>query len=388
MKWTRPADLLAQLHKLWDQGRILASLVTEEPLFPRRLAVSRPTSAEMAAQFESVRAWIRELRTLPRCRIESRTVKHRVLGTNEVPAEAWIDSFDDAVALTGKRKEVARFSALLAATRRGQPEWLPWLAQKPLQALALADDWDRFLAIAAWCRAHPRPDLYLRQIDIPGVHSKYIEAHRGPLSELLDLVLPPEAIDLAAIGTSRFAARYGFRDKPVRIRLRSLDPDGMTSWPGQDITLTTDSFARLEPPVSKLFITENEINFLAFPMVERSLVIFGAGYGFEMLSRARWLQHCRIYYWGDIDTHGFTILDQLRHQFDHVDSFLMDRATLLAFEAHWGHEEKPTRRDLPRLTAKEAALYDDLRDNRLGKNLRLEQERIGFNWVVSALAEI
>jgi hypothetical protein len=40
---------------------------------------------------------------------------------------------------------------------------------------------------------------------------------------------------------------------------------------------------------------------------------------------------------------------------------------------------------LSRLNTEERALYDDLRDNRLGKNLRLEQERIGFGWVEKAL---
>ena len=40
-----------------------------------------------------------------------------------------------------------------------------------------------------------------------------------------------------------------------------------------------------------------------------------------------------------------------------------------------------------RLTAAERALYDDLRDVRIGRNLRLEQERIGFGWVASALGE-
>ena len=34
---------------------------------------------------------------------------------------------------------------------------------------------------------------------------------------------------------------------------------------------------------------------------------------------------------GDIDTHGFAILDTLRARFDHVESFLMDRDTLMAF---------------------------------------------------------
>lgn len=46
---------------------------------------------------------------------------------------------------------------------------------------------------------------------------------------------------------------------------------------------------------------------------------------------------------------------------------------------------RKTLRDLARLNHEERALYDDLRDNRIRKNLRLEQERIGFGWVETAL---
>ncbi|WP_442499686.1 Wadjet anti-phage system protein JetD domain-containing protein [Methylobacter sp. sgz302048] len=206
--------------------------------------------------------------------------------------------------------------------------------------------------------------------------------------ELLDRVLPSEAIDRAACGVSQFAKRYGFRDKPVRIRFRVLDPEHSLFGLAQDITLDAESFARFDPPAARVFITENEINFLAFPLVKNSLVIFGAGYGFEMLARAEWLSRCRIHYWGDIDTHGFAILDQLRGQFGHVESFLMDRDTLQTFEPLWGEEGKQTLRDLPRLNPEEAALYDDLRDNRIRKNLRLEQETISFGYVKSALSEL
>jgi len=122
--------------------------------------------------------------------------------------------------------------------------------------------------------------------------------------------------------------------------------------------------------------------------VADGLIVFGAGYGFETLAQAPWLLRCRMHYWGDIDTHGFAILDQLRAHFAHVDSFLMDRETLFAFETQWGEEDKQTLRDLPRLKPSERALYDDLRDNRLRRNLRLEQERIGFGWVESALAAL
>jgi hypothetical protein len=210
------------------------------------------------------------------------------------------------------------------------------------------------------------------------------------LIELLDRVLAPEAVDQSATGVSQFARRYGFRDKPERIRFRILDPRHALLPGGEihDLTLDAPSFAALDCRVPRVLITENAINFLALPPMQDTMVVFGAGYGFDTLGRTPWLADRRIHYWGDIDTHGFAILDQLRGQLGQVQSFLMDRATLLAFEAHWGTEERPTLRDLPRLTAQEGALYDDLRDNRIRKNLRLEQERIGFDWVTAALAKL
>jgi hypothetical protein len=392
MNWTRPAELRAQVQKRWERGELLACLVTGQPLFPLRLILKCPTAGELAAHFDEARAWSGEIRSMPFCRVVMREFRHRVLGANAVPQAVWIDTVDDALALIGKQRDAARFVALRDATRLRQPKLLLWLAQRPLLALtlALADEWGRLLDIVAWLGAHPRPGIYLRQVDIPGVHSKFVEAHRGVLTELLDLVLPPTAIDADAAGASQFVRRYGFRDKPLRIRFRVLDP-AHALLPGEqmaDITLDAASFARLESNITRVFITENEVNFLVFPPVKDSLLVFGAGYGFEMLRQAEWLARCRIHYWGDIDTHGFAILDQLRSQFEHVESFLMDRATLLAFEGLWGEEEKPTRRDLPRLNPDETALYDDLRDNRFRKNLRLEQERIGFAWVKSALPRL
>ncbi|WP_366918272.1 Wadjet anti-phage system protein JetD domain-containing protein [Accumulibacter sp.] len=78
----------------------------------------------------------------------------------------------------------------------------------------------------------------------------------------------------------------------------------------------------------------------------------------------------------------------LRAHLPQVESFRMDRATLLAGQAQWGEEEKPVQRELTRLTDDERASYDDLRDNRLARHLRLEQERIGFGRVEQALADL
>jgi hypothetical protein len=390
MNWTSPADLRAQVRKLWERGDIKASLVTGEALFPRRLLFKSPTSAELAGHFDAVRDWIGTLQAMTGFRVEMRAFRHRVFGANTIPHAVWVDSIEDALQLIGKQREAARFMALVGLTRARHPELSAWLVQKPQRALALADDWERLLAIIAWLKTHPRPGVYLRQVDIPGVHSKFIERHRGVLGELLDSVLPPEAIDATASGVTQFARRYGFREKPVCVRFRMLDSAHalLPETGEQDISLDANSFSRLDPDVTRVFITENEINYLAFPAMQDSLVIFGAGYGFEMLGRAKWLARCRIHYWGDIDTHGFAMLDQIRSQFAHVESFLMNRETLLAFKPNWGMETRPALRNLTRLGTDEQALYDDLRDNRLGKNIRLEQEHIGFGWVESAIATL
>lgn len=394
MRWTTPADLRTHVQKLWDRGLLLSSLMGDDELFPRRLTLKGPDSRQLSESFSDVRDWIAQLSgSAKHYRIVWRTLNHRVLGVNEIPAEIWIDSIDDALAFIGKVRDAERFADLVRLTRETKPELIPWLRKRPLRTLELAGSWPNLLQIVAWLQMHPRPDIYLRQIDLPGVHSKFIEAHRGVLGELFDLALPQEQIDPTAAGASGaagFCRRYGFRDKPLRVRFRILDPE-LALLPvnaDQDIALTEVAFAGLDLAVETVFITENEINFLAFPPVARSMVIFGAGYGFENLAAAHWLHKRKIHYWGDIDTHGFAILNQLRRFFPEASSLLMDKETLLAHRSLWGVEPSPETVELTRLTDEEHTLYDDLRSDSLGERVRLEQERIGFDYLVAVFSKM
>lgn len=386
--WTTAADLRAQVQRCWDKGELLAELATPTDLFPLRLSLRAPASSDLSERFDEVRAWAAGLHQSAGCRLVMREVRHRVIGQNSLPGEAWVDTLDDALRLVGKARDARAYRALLAVTLQRQPALLPWSQRQPLRALALAEVWPQLLDVVAWLQANPRPGIYLRQVDLPGIHSKFIEAQRSVLCELLDLALPADTIDTMASGAAQFARRYGFRDKPLRVRLRFLDPEHPAWVPGADAdyTVSQQAFAKLAPDAQRVFITENEINFLAFPPAARSLVVFGAGYGFEAIARAAWLQQCGLHYWGDIDTHGFAILDQLRAHFPHAQSFLMDHDTLLEHQAQWTLEPQPTQRDLPRLNEAERRLYDDLRWLRLrDEPLRLEQERIAFGCVERAV---
>lgn len=205
---------------------------------------------------------------------------------------------------------------------------------------------------------------------------------RGLLGECEELA--------GAIGARQFEARYGLLGKPAQIRFRILDRrHDIGGCSDLALALPVAQFAALRSSVERVFITENEVNALAFPDVDASMVVFGGGYGIERLAQVDWLRSRQLVYWGDIDTHGFAILDRLRASLPGVRSVLMDDETLQAHRQVWGQEEVDKRYlgELQRLTYDERQLFVRLRDNLVDERLRLEQERIGYAWAVDAIRQ-
>ncbi|BCX88253.1 hypothetical protein MIN45_P0622 [Methylomarinovum tepidoasis] len=376
--WTTPANLRQRLQKRWRRGDFLAGAVA----FPLRLPLKGPPAAAVTGQFEAVRAWVRAWQAQEgRLELEWRSVR-AAIGSQRLPTAV---VFADRVRLLrflGRQAEqdTRRFEALRAETLARFPELADWLQRHPFTVLKEAAHWDKVLAVLDWFKSHPRSGLYLRQLDIAGADTKFIESRRKLFMDLLDQVLLSEAIDERHRGAAAFEARYGLRPKPVLLRFRLLDPalylHGLS-----DLSVPLAEFARLELRAERIFVTENEVNFLAFPPVARGLVIFGRGFNVAVLGEIPWLRRRDLFYWGDIDTHGFAILNRLRAHLPQVHSLLMDRATLLAYRHAWVEELSPTAAALARLTPEECALYEDLRRDRLGKRVRLEQERVGYGWV-------
>ena len=217
------------------------------------------------------------------------------------------------------------------------------------------EDWSRLLDVVGWLQRAPAP-RHPRAPDGPAGRAQQVRGVPAPACSASYSTAPfhAESIDTDSTGAAGFARRYGFLDRPERIRFRILDPahalvaddrtrSGQSRAGGQDVTLDATTFAALDTGVSRVFVTENEVNFLAFPGIEGGMVVFGAGYGFDSLRRAQWLSRCRLFYWGDIDTHGFAILDELRGHFGRVESFLMDSRDVRPIRAAVGGGEIASR---------------------------------------------
>jgi hypothetical protein len=394
-RWSGPDDIAASVRQLWDSGAILRARLEGRQLFPHELRLRQPGGADMGQEFEAVRAWIGALAGMSRDQraygyeLVWRELNHRQLGRNRIPVAALIPTEEDALRIIGRLPDARRFDRLSALTLHAFPALRSWLCQQPLKLLAHDDAWERVLAVLRWFAAHPQPGIYLRQLDIEGVDTKFIESRKGLFTELLDEIMPPEAIMARATGARDFEARFGLLTKPALIRFRMLDPDyyigGLS-----DLTAPVTQFATLDSKVQRVFITENEVNALAFPAVKAGMVVFGGGYGIERLAQAGWLADTEVFYWGDIDTHGFAILDRLRSHVPHARSFLMDLETLNGHRSLWGDEDPATRYtgELSRLGEEERQLFVELRDNVHAMNLRMEQERIPYTWAVEAIRAI
>jgi hypothetical protein len=392
-RWTTPDDVAAQVARAWDDGRLLAGGIGGDPVFPLRVTIRGPRPAELGSRFDEVKAWMRALEAGSKAarghgyELELEGVENRVVGAQRLPIAAVVASEDDGLRLIRRSRDADRFRRLAQATLAAFPELRAWLLRRSLAVLAEADAWEQVLAVLAWFREHPRPGIYARQIDVPGVHTKFVERRRKLLAELLDVVLPSSAIAPAFTGAAAFEERYGLRLRPALVRFRILDPKlrvlGLS-----DLTVPVAELASLDLPVRRVFVTENDVNGLAFPDVPDSIVVFGLGYGVDRLAALPWLSKRQVVYWGDLDTHGFAILSRLRSVSPHAASFLMDRETLLAHRGLWVREPEPHRGELPGLSQEERKLYEELRDDRLGDAVRLEQERIGFGWVRAELSRL
>jgi len=385
-----PKDVRAKLLKKWENGFFFSS---SPDMYPYRVSLGSISSAQILAHFEEVQKWIemyvidssKNNNTLKKSlyTIEWKDIHTRLLGKNQIPKALLFDCAENVACFVGKLTEYQSFLTLKAKLTQVDIRLSAWADKKPFDVLKYEKEIDKLLRLWQWMVKNPKPSMYLRQIDLPEIDTKFTEAHKKVLSDWLDITLPEEAINQKFSGAKFFEQRYGYKTKPELIRMRFLDT--ALYWNGcSDISIDLESFCNLE--LEKLsckpkyiFVIENDITALAFPPVNHGLVIFGRGYNFSQWNNATWLKTQNIWYWGDLDTHGFRILDQFRSSFPQTKSFLMDKATLLANKSSWVYEDTPCHNDLTHLTAEENAVYDALRNNHLQENLRLEQEFIAFS---------
>ncbi|MFN3792494.1 Wadjet anti-phage system protein JetD domain-containing protein [Massilia sp.] len=339
--------------------------------FPLEINVAPPSEKEAMADLGAVKAWVADWRRITQG-LEWRERQWRVIGAQNLPDRIIIDNVEQLAGWASRAGEWKRVQHRYQAIASRWPQ-CQMAASRAYDALATYSeaDFNRLLALLSWLDRNRSSGLYHRQIPLVGMDTKWMEARKPLITSLVSSITGAEGGD--------FYATCGLLMPPNLVRFRILDPSIRAALFGMgDLTVPVEEFARACLPVKTVFIVENVVTGLACADLPGAIVIMGRGYAVEFLSDCLWLREVNIFYWGDIDTHGFAILSRVRGRLPHVRSILMDDATRMyqLSQNLSGVEESPSPDLAPaNLTEDEARLNALLRrDN--GTAYRFEQEQI------------
>ncbi|QGU07193.1 hypothetical protein COCCU_06255 [Corynebacterium occultum] len=334
---------------------------------PRAIGLQPPTAKDVAVDGgRAVRNWLAHWDGYPGM---VDTVCKRIghLGTYEVPAKVVFNTPAAAATAAGRADEWMRLLEVLdlLVDALGDQVRAP-LAANP-QSWAQWNDREisQYIAVIRWLREHDSAGYYIRELPIRGVDTKWIETHRVAVNSVYPL--------------------QGFREKPVLVEVRTLDP----ALPVGDFSHVLCRVEELSPrhvAADNVIIMENHHSFLALPPIKGTWVLFGGGYRADTLvTELGWLADKNVYYWGDLDSHGFNMVSKTRAVLPAMRTVLMDLDTAIRHEELAVEESTALPYDPANLAPGEKQTLSYLRERSRGRCLRIEQERIDFQWVCAQL---
>lgn len=351
--------------------------------WPIAFSLGAPTEAEVMADLPAVQGWSEAWRHwfgLGVVEFEPR--KWVRLGSQELPARLVLSSPGEVAALCGQDKRWAR-----AVARREELLGV-WPGLETDLRLGryfdvLADyadaDFERLVAVVRWLEANEESNLYIRQLPVTGVDTKWLEKRQSLVAELLCLVTGSDK-------AGDFFQVTGLKRLPHRLRVLVLCPELRRSVGGlRDFEAPIEDIAQLDLAPERVLVIENHACATALADMQGCVAFAGLGKAVGVLGRVSWAQGVAALYWGDIDTHGLVILNAARAALPGLQSVLMDAVTLLQFKELAVYEAvQASESGLHHLTAEEADLLEGLRSGRWGLKPRVEQERLPWAVVEAA----
>ncbi len=366
-------DISCKFKKLYDDGTVFGVFLECKEMFPYVLKLKTLKEKFIVENFAQLSNEIEKLQKL-KLDISYREFKFKKIGSQKLPVSLTCKTAEDFLDFIDKKDEFYSCKTSYYVALEKFLSLKKLFIEKP--RLLFEKELHKILDIVAFFLDNPKPNIYIRELPLFGVDTKFIENNKKTIDMFLMSVLDENSYNaIDKLANNGFEKKYGLKYKLPLVRFRILDCDLYIN-SMSDISITIEEFKTLNLGCKKVYMVENEVTALCFPDVKDAIVIFARGYSVGIFKSVGWLRDKEIYYWGDIDMDGFAILSQARGYFSQIKSLFMDEETIEEFSELKVKSHDKQYRELDNLTKNEMLVYDRLFCDYYGENFRLEQERL------------
>lgn len=331
-----------------------------------RVGLKPPTAAHAADNYVLTQSFIRQWEGRDDVEYATRNWSSTGLGTVLVPQRLHLHTVEQLV-------DFAEVGAEWDEVRSRYERLTEFSVKTRISTISMwrslsIEDVERISPVVRWFVENPDSGLLKRAVAVEGVHSKWLENHRA----LIEILV---ADARGEVGRSDL----GLCESEIRVRLRLHPAEAPASLTDIEIPLSDlEGLAASEA----ILMVENLDTFLALPMWQGVVLVWGAGYKALEIAKSSYFLRQPLYYWGDLDIDGFKILDQIRKRVPHTHSVLMDPQTVVRWNYLAVADRPFSFEDFHTLTPEESDALDHLI---VGRHLRIEQERIRLDVAIEAL---
>lgn len=360
-----PETLALQLAKQWHNNKLRTERLSGAG-FPIELSIGKPTNGDMQQRLNAVQQHIQRWKKVNVGTVVFEDVFYQNLGSQTAipvrwqlhkPSE-WIQACNDKQV----QNEYQQLAELISQTKplyhelliRERSLWKERPIVEIIQTTELAE------RLSPHC-AQGKP---LRLLSNLAIDTKFIERNQYLLQRCLDL-----RFDGAASTQGLLSFLGAAPNNEHWLLVKALDQSLL---PFPRLRLATNELQQYLLPAQHILIIENEQCEHLLPEINNCIAILGAGRDLSWLE-GQALDNKTLYYWGDMDTWGLTMLAQARQHRPNIQALMMNQKCFKSFAKNNAVIEPNPANQPPEhgLTTDEQAFYQFLLDQSKG---RLEQE--------------
>ena len=221
-------EIKNRVKKLWSNYKFHKNWLADETVFPFQIKLDKPDDKTLLHQFDEVRQWINDLTqtfTQKDISIIYKEFSYRSMGKQTLPVAIEFKDIESIARYLGKWQEWQLFCQYYKQIVSAFPVLTEILKNSPASIQKHSHSWPKLLSVCHYFSQYPTPNCYIRELDIHGIDTKFIEAHKSILKILLDQILDDSFINLQyeKLSEHGFEKRFGLRYEQPRIRFRLLE---------------------------------------------------------------------------------------------------------------------------------------------------------------------